>query len=189
MSDFALNDFTLVDWTIFIAVTLSVLGGLSQGFFRSICSLGGLILGLAIAAWNYRIVAAPINSLIHSEEVANILGFILIAMIVMIVAGILGTVLHKTFQKIGLGCLDRLAGAVFGFFQGVLLVTLVILATVAFYPQARWLTEARLPRHFFAALHLSISVTPEQLSDRVRRGLRLLEGETPDWMHPHESKP
>jgi membrane protein required for colicin V production len=184
-----MNDLTLVDWAIFAAVALSVLAGISQGFFRSICSLGGLVLGLAVAAWNYRIVAAPIDSVMHSEEAANILGFILIAMLVMVVAGILGTLLYRTFQTIGLGCLDRLAGAVFGFFQGVLLVTLVILATVAFYPQARWLTDARLPRHFFAALHLSVSVTPEQLSDRVRRGLRLLEGETPDWLHPRESRP
>jgi membrane protein required for colicin V production len=189
MNGLTVNDFTLVDWAIFIAITLAVLGGLSQGFFRSVCSLGGLILGLALAAWNYRIVAAPINSLMHSEEASNILGFILIAMLVMIVAGIVGALLHKTFQKIGLGCLDRLAGAVFGFFQGVLLVTLVILATVAFYPQARWLTEARLPRHFFAALHLSVSLTPEQLSEKVRSGLKLLEGQTPDWMHPRQNNP
>jgi len=184
-----MNDLTLVDWAIFGVVTLSVLGGLSQGIFRSVCSLGGLIFGLLLASWNYRLVAAPLNSLIHSEEASNILGFILIAMAVMVVAGILGTLLHKTFKQIGLGCLDRLAGGVFGFFQGVLLVTLIILATVAFYPQARWLTEARLPKHFFAALHLTARVTPDQLADRVRHGLRLLEGETPEWLHPQKSEP
>ena len=53
-----MNDLTWVDWAIVIVVALSVFGGLAQGFFRSVCSLGGLILGLALAAWNYRIVAA-----------------------------------------------------------------------------------------------------------------------------------
>jgi membrane protein required for colicin V production len=134
-------------------------------------------------------VAAPINSLVRDEVVSNILAFIVIAVLVMMIAAIIGTLLFKTFQKIGLGCLDRLAGAIFGFFQGVLMVTLIILATVAFYPQARWLMDARLPRHFFAALHLTASVTPSQLTDRVRKGLHLLEGETPAWMHPRESKP
>src|SRR5450631_2507992 len=162
-----MNDLTLVDWAIFGAVTLCVLGGVSQGIFRSVCSLGGLVFGLVLASWNYRVVAAPLNSLIHNEEASNILGFILIAMLVMALAGLLGILLHKTFKSIGLGCLDRLAGGVFGFFQGVLLVTLVILATVAFYPQARWLTDARLPRHFFAALHLTARLTPGQLADRV----------------------
>jgi len=68
----------------------------------------------------------------------------------------------------------------------VLLVTLIILVTVAFYPQAHWLVEARLPRHFFAACHLSTRMSPEDLAKRVRSGLRTLEGETPEWLHPRE---
>jgi len=106
----------------------------------------------------------------------------------MAIAGILGNFLAKALHSIGLGCLDRIAGGVFGFFQGVLLVTLAILVTVAFYPQAHWLVEARLPRHFFAACHLSTHMSPEQLAQRVRTGLRTLEGETPVWLHPHEGK-
>jgi membrane protein required for colicin V production len=182
-------DMTWVDWGIVIAVALSVLGGLSQGFFRSVFSLGGLVMGLVLGAWNYPIVAAPLKPIVHDEEIADIIGFILIAVLVMAIAGVLGMLLHKTFQNIGLGCLDRLAGGVFGFFQGVLFVTLIILVTVAFAPQTRWLLDARLPRHFFAACHLSTHVSPGQLSDRVRKGLNLLEGETPEWMHPHEGKP
>jgi membrane protein required for colicin V production len=178
-----------VDLTIVIVVALSVLAGLSQGFFRSVCSLGGLILGLAIAEWNYPIVAAPLKSLVRNQELADIIAFILIAILVMAVAGVLGALLHKTFKQIGLGCLDRLAGGVFGFFQGVLLVTLAILVTVTFYPQAHWLLEAKLPRHFFAACHLSMHMSPDQLSQRTRNGLRTLEEESPEWMHPHEVKP
>ena len=49
---------TWVDWIIVIAVASAVLGGLSQGFVRSVCSLIGLLLGLALAAWNYIWVGA-----------------------------------------------------------------------------------------------------------------------------------
>lgn len=178
-----------VDLIIVIVMVLSVLGGLSQGFFRSVFSLGGLILGLALAEWNYPIVAAPIKPLIHDEQIADILAFLLIAVLVMAIAGIIGAMLAKTFKTIGLGCLDRLAGGVFGFFQGMLLVTLAILVTVAFYPQAHWLVEAKLPRHFFAACHLSTHMSTDQLSQRVRVGLRVLEEQTPVWMHPNENKP
>jgi membrane protein required for colicin V production len=164
------------------------LGGLSQGFFRSVFSLGGLILGLAMALWNYPIVAAPVNRMVHNEEIANLIGFLLIAILVMVVAGILGNFLAKAFKSIGLGCLDRLAGGIFGFFQGVLLVTLVILVTVAFFPQAQWLVDARLPRHFFAACHLSARMSPDQLAKRVRSGLKTLEEESPEWMHPHDGR-
>jgi uncharacterized membrane protein required for colicin V production len=107
----------------------------------------------------------------------------------MAVVGILGAVLAKTFKQIGLGCLDRLAGGVFGFFQGVLLVTLAILVTVAFYPQAHWLLEAKLPRHFFAACHLSAHMSPDELAQRTRKGLKRLEEESPAWMHPQNERP
>lgn len=179
---------TGVDWAILIIVLLSVMGGLSQGFFRSVCSLGGLIAGLALAAWNYRLVAAPLNGLVHSEEIANIIGFLAVALVVMVAAGIAGTILSKTMHSIGLGCLDRIAGGVFGFFQGVLLVTLGILVTVAFYPQAHWLLDSRLPKHFFAACHLSTHMSPHDLAERVKDGLKLLETEAPAWMHPEKLK-
>jgi membrane protein required for colicin V production len=175
-----------VDWVIILVMVLSVLAGLSQGFFRSVCSLGGLILGLALAAWNYRLAEAPLRSLLHSDESADIIGFVVIALVVMIIAGILGNFLAKALHAIGLGCLDKLAGGIFGLFQGFLLITLAILVTIAFYPQAHWLVEARLPRHFFAACHLSTHMTPEQLAQRVRAGLRSLEEESPRWLHSHE---
>jgi membrane protein required for colicin V production len=179
----------LEDWLIVIVLVLSVFGGLSQGFFRSVFSLGGLVIGLAVAAWNYGRIAALLAPFIKVDAIANAIGFIVIALVVMVIAGLIGTVLHKTFHKMGLGCLDRLAGAGFGFLQGVLLVTLCILVAVAFFPQAHWLVEARLPRLFFGACHLSTQMTPSDLAERVRRGLSLLEQDSPWWLHPGNGKP
>jgi membrane protein required for colicin V production len=176
--------FTWIDWAIVIAVVLSVLGGLQQGFFRSVCSLGGLVLGLSLAAWNYGRLAAVLKPYVKIDAVADTLGFLLIALLVMAVAGIIGNILAKTFHQIGLGFLDRLAGGVFGFVQGILLVTLFILVAVAFFPQAHWLVEARLPRSFFGACHVSTHMSPEELAQRVRAGLRSLEEEAPAWAHP-----
>lgn len=173
-----------VDWAIVAVMVLSVLGGLSQGFFRSFCSLGGLLLGLALAAWNYGRAAALVLPLVRSRQVANTIGFLLIALLVMAAAGVAGKILSKTFHAIGLGCLDRLAGAVFGFFQGALLITLVILVAVAFFPSAHWLTEAKLPKLFFGACHLSTHMSPAELAERVRHGLKLLEEGSPQWLHP-----
>jgi membrane protein required for colicin V production len=175
---------TLEDWFILIVLVLAVLGGLQQGFFRSAFSLAGLLIGLALAAWNYAHVAALLSPFIRVETFRDAVAFIAIALLVMCIFGIAGTVLHKTFRRIGLGCLDRLAGAAFGFLQGVLLVTLCILVAVAFFPEAHWLVEARLPRLFFGACHVSTHLTPAELADRTRRGLQLLEQESPWWLHP-----
>jgi membrane protein required for colicin V production len=175
---------TWVDWAIVIFLAVSVLGGLQQGFFRSVCSLGGLVLGLVLAAWNYARVAALLRPLVKIEAVADTIGFLLIALVVMALAGVLGSILAKTLHKLGLGCLDRLAGGIFGLLQGALLVMLCILVAVAFFPTAHWLTEGKLPKQFFGACHLSTHWSPQYLAERVREGLRMLEEESPEWMHP-----
>lgn len=187
MNDAGASTLSVVDWIIVVILAGAVLGGFAQGFLRSVFALGGLLLGLALAAWNYGRIAAVLIPLIHSEKIADAIGFLLIALVVMAVAGLLGSILSKAFHKIGLGCLDGLAGAVFGFFQGVLLVTVCILVTVAFFPDTQWLTQSRLPKYFFGACHLSTNVTPKILSQRVRNELDHLEKVSPAWMHPGKS--
>jgi membrane protein required for colicin V production len=175
---------TWVDWAIVIVLVVSVLGGLSQGLFRSVCSLCGLIFGLMVAAWNYARIAALLLPVVRIEAVADAIGFLLIALLVMAVANVIGTIVSKTLNRMGLGCLDRLAGGVFGFLQGALLITLGILVILAFFPKAHWLADAKLPKLFFGVCHLSTHVTPADLSDRVRRGLLLMEEHAPEWLHP-----
>lgn len=179
---------TLVDWIIVAVLVGSVLAGIAQGFLRSAFSLGGLLLGLAVAAWNYEALGTLIKHVVQSREVANAIAFLLIALLVAAVVAIVGAFLSKVFHKIGLGCLDRLAGALFGFFQGALLVTVCILVTVAFFPETVWLTQATLPRYFFGACHLSTNVTPSGLAEHVRDDLDRLERESPVWMHPGKHK-
>jgi len=175
---------TLVDWAVVIIMLAAVLAGLAQGFFRSVCSLGGLILGLVIAAWNYGRVAELLLPMIRIQAVANTIAFLLIALLVMGLIGLIGNLLAKAFRMLGLGWLDGLAGAVFGFFQGVVLVVICLLVMVAFFPQVHWITDATLPRMFFGACHVSSNVTPSELKERVRSGLKVWESQSPRWMHP-----
>jgi membrane protein required for colicin V production len=175
---------TWVDWAIVLVLVVSVLGGLAQGFFRASCSLCGLLFGLVLAAWNYGRVAAVLLLLVRIEAVADVIGFLLIALVVMGIANLAGTTMARALHWMGLGCLDSLAGGAFGFLQGALFVMLCILVTVAFFPRAHWLVESRLPRLFFGACHVSTHMSPQQLADKVRDGLRILAEETPRWMHP-----
>jgi membrane protein required for colicin V production len=172
-----------VDWVILAILVGAVLSGMVQGFFRTVCSLLGLILGVAVASWNYARVAVAIKPLVWMAAVADAIAFVLIAVVVMLLAGLVGIVLSKMFNWMGLGCIDSLGGGIAGFLQGALLVTVCILATVAFFPQTEWLTDAKLPRYFIGACHLSTHMTPNELSGRVRDGLRTLKHETPQWMH------
>src|ERR1700676_2591863 len=168
---------TLVDWAVVIIMAASVIAGMAQGFFRSVCSLGGLVLGLAVASWDYGHLVALFLPLFRIPAVANTIAFLLIALLIMALIGLGGNLLAKAFKMIGLGWLDGIAGAIFGFFQGIVLVVVFILVIVAFFPQEQWLAESTLPRMFFGALHVSTHMTPSELSDRVRSGLRSIEEE------------
>lgn len=175
---------TWVDWAIVIVLAVSIVGGITQGLLRSVCSLAGLFLGLVAAAWNYGRVAALLLPMVHIETVADAIGFLFIAILVMFIANILGSVMSRAVHRMGLGCLDRIAGGAFGFLQGALMVTLIILVVVVFFPQAHWLAEARLPKFFFGVCHLSARVSPAELAERVRNGLQILEQHAPQWTHP-----
>ncbi len=181
------SSLTVADWIIIAILVGAVLGGIAQGFLRSVFGLGGLLLGLVLAAWNYGRVAAIFLPLVRSETAADVIGFLLIALVVMLAFGFVGALLSKVFRKVGLGCLDSLAGAVFGFFQGALLVTVGLLVTMAFFPNTQWLAQSRLPRYFFGACHLSTNITPKGLAEHVRGELNHLEKVSPSWMHPGKS--
>ncbi len=176
-----------VDWVIVLVILLAILGGLREGFFRSACSLAGLLLGLALATWNYGLVAGWLMFCVHIEAVADVIGFLAIAFAVMALFGIAGQMIAKTVHGMGLGCLDRLLGAVFGFLQGTLLVMVVILVALAFYPHAHWLARAKLPKYFFTACHMTARMSPEEMADRIRHGLLVLENESQQWLHSGKS--
>jgi membrane protein required for colicin V production len=175
---------TWIDWVIVIVLAGSVLGGISQGLFRSICAFVGLFFGLALAAWNFGRAASLLMPFLRNEALADALGFVLIALLVMTIAHVVGAIVSKTIHHMGLGCLDRIAGGVFGFLQGALLITIGILVIVAFYPRAHWLAEAKLPKMFFGVCHFSTRVTPKDLAGRVHDGLIMMEQYSPEWMHP-----
>jgi membrane protein required for colicin V production len=173
-----------VDLAIVVVLAASVLGGIVQGFLRSACSVIGLVLGIALAVWNYAQLGMMFRPIVRLEAVANLIAFLIIALVVMALANLAGIMLKRTMSWMGLGCLDGIAGAIFGFFQGALLVTLCILVTVAFFPGARWPTQARLPQYFVGALHMSMHMSPSELSDKVRDGLRMLEHDSRQWTQP-----
>ena len=174
---------TWADWAIVFVLLASVLGGMFQGFFRTACSLIGLLFGLSLASWNYGRVAAVLMPAVRIEAVADVIGFFLIALLILALANFVGNLLGKALDWMGLGCLDMLGGAILGFFQGVVFVTLCIMVAVAFFPKAQWLAQSQLPRQFIGTLHISTHMTADELAGRVREGLHTMEVESQDLLH------
>ena len=86
-------------------------------------------------------------------ESAEALSFLLIALGVMLLAGLVGRMIRWSVHSIGLGWADRFIGACFGLVKGCALVTLAVLVVAAFLPQATWFQQSRLAPYFLTAAH------------------------------------
>jgi membrane protein required for colicin V production len=175
----------LIDWAIAIVLIVSVLSAAKHGFFVEAFSLAGVVLGLLLASWNYQRVLPWIESWIHAPGVADAIAFIAIALAVMVIAGVAGRLIRWSVRSIGLGWADRLTGALFGFLKGCVLVTLGVMAIAAFLPRATWLADSKFAPYFLSMAHRVSVVTPADLAERIREGVKVIRDAQPEWLKPH----
>jgi membrane protein required for colicin V production len=174
----------LVDIVILVLVVVSCVAGLRTGAVRCVFSLLGLIIGIAFASRNYARFAHDWSPGIKSPALANAVWFCLLAIFVMLAAGLLGWLIRNAVELVGLGWLDSLLGLVFGFVQGAVLVTVCIVILALFYPESNWLADAALAKYFFNVTRLTTQITPGELKVKIQDGLAVLEKETPQLLHP-----
>ena len=118
----------ILDIILGIFLLLFMINGIRKGFIAGVIHLIGLILAIIIIGST----ATPVkNGLIEhfhlSETLALILAYILIFLIIMVIVRIVIIILHRIVQTLQLMWLNRLLGAVFGIFNGLLILGLIIL--------------------------------------------------------------
>lgn len=175
MQTFAPMGWTWLDWAIAAVLALSIALAFVHGLLVEVCSLVGLVAGVLLAGRYYLEVTPYLSSLIHSLAAAHVAAFLLIALVVMLTAGIVGRVLRWILRRVGLGWADRLAGGVFGLIKGYVLVALAVAAIVGFFPEEAWLAESQLVPYFLPGAHGSATVLPRDLSVRIQFGLHHLQ--------------
>ena len=164
-----------LDWAILGVLLVTAGLAFLHGLLVEICSLAGLIAGVLVAGRYYPQVAPWTARLVHSPAAARATAFLLLALAVMLAAGILGRVLRWMLRRVGLGWADRLAGGAFGLVKGYVLVALGLAATVAFFPKEPWLAQSQLVPYFIPGAHGSVTVLPRDLGVRIQSGLHRLE--------------
>jgi membrane protein required for colicin V production len=171
----AMQTFTALDWGIVAVLGLSVALAFVHGLLVEVCSLAGLIGGILLAGRYYLDVTPYVDALIHEPAAAHALAFLVIALGVMLAAGIAGRVLRWILRRVGLGWADRLAGGVFGLIKGYVLVALAVAAIVGFFPGQAWLAQSQLVPYFLPGAHGSATVLPQDLGGRIQFGLHHLQ--------------
>ena len=179
------GSFNSFDWFLILLLVISTVTAFMRGFIKALFSLGGFLLGIIFAAWNYLAVATALHRIILSFEVAEVVAFILILVVVAVLFSVIAGLLRKAVAAVGLGFLDRLLGAAFGFLRGCLLGAAVMMAVLAFVPKAPLVENSQLAPYFLGAAHAVSFVVPEQFQQQVASGAAHLLRATPKMLRPH----
>ena len=173
----------VADWVILAILLFNAVQAARRGIFVEAFALGGIVVGVGVASWNYTRVLPWFLRWIHTTALAEAASFLTIVAAIMLVAAIIGRAIRWSVRTIGLGWADRFLGALFGLVKGAVLVTLGAMLLVAFWPASRVLHGSRLAPYFVAVARSSTVGTPAELRDKVAYGARLLSEHLPSSLH------
>jgi membrane protein required for colicin V production len=127
--------FNWFDIVLVLLIVASAVAGLRTGFARVIIGLVATVAGFIAGFWCYRLVAGQLMDWTRIDERwANILGFLIVFVGVLILGALVAALLAKLFRWMGLSWFDHLLGGVAGFVRGVLVIAVLADIVVAFAP-------------------------------------------------------
>ncbi len=117
-----------LDIIIGIILILFLVSGVKDGLFEGIFSLIAIIAGVYGAMFLSDITADYlVQHISMKHEYLAIISFLLIFLIILILVRLFGRLLEAFFEKIKLGFVDKIGGAVFGVCKGFFLLSMLIL--------------------------------------------------------------
>lgn len=179
-----LNWFDIVLLVIFIA---SVIGGLRAGLARVIVGIVATIAGFLVGFWCYRLLAAKLMPWLQSETIANILGFLIIFIGVLILGSLISALLARLFRWMGLSWLNHLLGGLAGALRGALIVAALVDIVVAYSPSPTpaFLNESRVLPYAFQISALLAELAPRELKDMFTEEMQNLKQLSTPRASPH----
>jgi len=169
----------IADWLILAFVVFAIVQAAISGFFQEAFAIAGLVVGYLFAAWEYERVAGWFSSFVKSSWMAELAGFLLIFVAVMIVAGLAGKFTRWLAKEAGLSGFDRFLGGVLGLLKGSLIVAILLVGMTSFAPTARWLSGSSLAPYFLVVGRAAIWMAPSELRAKFYQGLDLLHRSPP----------
>ena len=159
---------TVFDYAVLVIIGISILISLMRGAVREILSLLGWVLAFYVAR-TYAIQVVPLLPYdIPSEKLKMLAAFIIVFLAVLLITSLISIALSGLLKEIGLGWLNRLLGGVFGFFRGLLIVTvLMILAGMTQLPKDERWTNAMFSAPLEALVKTVLVWLPKSITQHV----------------------
>lgn len=162
------------DLFVIVVIGYCLVRGIFRGLIKEVSAIVGVLAGFWIAYSYYPTVARPLGRWISDPAYLNILGFMILFCGVFILVSVVGVVIKYLLRVAFLGWLDRICGAAFGLFKGVLITAVVLMALTAFLPKGTGLIRDSLLAPQVTRLSENLArVTPRDL--KAQFGVKLAD--------------
>ena len=156
-----------VDVLLLLVIGLSVASGFGSGFARVGIGFIAAVFGIVCGFWFYGVAAAYVLDYVSSRAIANLVGFFVIFLIIVVLGAIVGRILAKFFKWVGLSWFDRLLGGGFGLLRGVVIAIALVTVLLAFAPSPppHSVTDSKLMPYVIDASNILSDITPREIKD------------------------
>lgn len=117
----------VIDIIIIGIITFLAIFSFKKGIIIGIFMLLGLTVGFTVAMHVYDKFFK-----LHALQIATLIITFLAIFTALV---ILGKIFHNLFKKADLGIIDKIGGFCFGIFKGFLLICLILVVLITYYPQ------------------------------------------------------
>ena len=159
-----------IDIVVIVFLAISTITGLRKGLIKTIIPLVGIIIAVVLAGRFYGSVADWLSTWLHSPSQANIAGFAIIFVAVVIASLIIASLLSKFLSLLLLGWVDKLGGAILGLVMGGLVcgAILTIITKYNFPGMEGTIHDSNLASFFVAHFNMVLPFLPSDF-DSVRQ--------------------
>jgi membrane protein required for colicin V production len=157
-----------LDIVLAIIIVVSVITSFRKGLSREIIGLVSVLLALILGLWLYGTAGGYLLPYISSRTTANLAGFCLVFVSVILLGAFISYVVGKFLRVTGLSIFDHALGALFGVARGVLVGVALIMGIMAFQPGEQppaSVVGSRMAPYVVDAARVFASMAPHELKE------------------------
>ena len=159
---------TIFDYIVLGIVSISVLLSITRGVVREVVSLLGWIIAFFVASHYAANFEPLLPHVVKEESLRMLIVFVMTFFVTLVVIMVISMLLSKLVRSVGLGFIDRILGALFGFARGLLVVLFMILvAGFTALPQQSFWQQALLREPLEMIAMQVIPWLPQELKEHI----------------------
>jgi membrane protein required for colicin V production len=152
-----------LDIAILAVVAIVTFIGARAGIIKSVLSLVGLVVGVILAGRYYALLAKQLT-FIPQENIAQVVAFAILLVMVMVIAGLLGVLLTRLISAVRLGWVNHLGGAIFGLALGAMLCAVLLALWGKFWGGNEIIKESSLARILLDRFPAVLALLPDEFN-------------------------